>query len=144
MTGVAVRRFSLAGSVPVIVCAATAIMSFAITGSDAGPQPSPRRLFVSTWLVLATGLGAVALVSGSAVQRSVAGTVAAAAMLVAGAAGLMTIGLPLAMAGVVEVLYVLSSVEAAAAGRRWVWLGLALAALGVVVAFAVGGLALSP
>ncbi len=130
------------GSVPVLVSVVT-VAYVVLNAPQGGFESSPRRVSVIAWLIVITVLAAFAAVSRSPMRRSVTATIAGVGMLVSGVAGLMTIGLPLALAGVVETLYVFSSAEAAAVGSNRVWTRLVLAALGTVGTF-MFGLAASP
>jgi hypothetical protein len=133
-----VRRRSLLGSVPVLVAMITAVAHLVATADTGGVLASPRQAFFFAWLTGVMVFALVAASSRSATRRSLSGTVATVGMLIAGAAGVMTIGLPLGVAGVLEGLLVMTSVEAAAENSRWVWPALILVALVTGAAFAVG------
>lgn len=130
-------RPSLLGSVPVVLCLATVGASIVVVPPEVWPF-SERRLFFTGWLTVAAVFAAIAAVPGSPLLRSVSGTIAAVGMVAGGAAALLTVGLPVAIAGVIEALYVLSFAETATARSSRAWPLLIAAAVGTVVAFAAG------
>ena len=125
-----------------LVAVATGFLT-AVTGVFYAAVPkdgawSAREIFILAWLLGPAALAFAGAFWRGAQARVLLRTIAAVAMILAGGAGASSIGLPVAVGGVIGAIATLADVERAAEENRHAWLFVGTAAVTTFIVFAIG------